>query len=150
MLFFTILFLTFSLATLLSGGLFKEMKAELLEEDIKKVKQGTDNYKFDNYGLGVKALLLTVFIITYLITLLIYLTKAIHIDSLFYPSLLALAYSLTSVLIGIFFKKKKDLSTDEKIEKARKKARKGRSFKGFFLSLLWVIYFGYMAYTLVF
>jgi hypothetical protein len=54
-----------------------------------------------------------------------------------------------SFVIGLVSYRKTDLSTEAKIEKARKKAKRNRTVKGTLISLLWIFYFTYMAYTIV-
>lgn len=149
MLFFTIALLALSLFSLIKGRVFRNLQMEALEENIKKAQQGTDNYKFENYGLAARMILFMGFAITYFITLLIYLTNAIQIDPLLFPSVAALSYYILSFVIGFVFRDKNDYSTDEKIERARNKAKRKRTFKGTLISLLWITYYVYIGYTLI-
>lgn len=150
MLFLTLFFLIYYVILLVKGNFFQGIRVELGEEEIKKQKIGMDNYKPDE-SLAIKTLLWAAFLIPFSITNIIYLCIATQHDPLKYPTLGLLIYFTVSLIWGIIKGKTKvDLSSEDKINKYRKKLNQKRTFKGTVFQLIWVAYFTYMAYNLVF
>ncbi|KON87466.1 hypothetical protein AF332_11930 [Sporosarcina globispora] len=149
MLFLTLFFLIYYVVLLVKGNFFQGVRIAMGEDEIKKQKLGMDNYKPDS-DLVIKTLLLMLFIIPFSITIIIYLCVATQYDLLKYPTLGLLVYYTVSLMWGFIKGKTKiDLSSEDKIEKYRKKLQRKRTLKGTLLQLIWVAYFGYMAYMLV-
>ncbi|MGG3890222.1 hypothetical protein [Metabacillus fastidiosus] len=150
MLFLTFVFLIWYSVLLLKGNIFHNLGMEIGEEEIRKQRLGTDNYKADE-NLTIKILLISCFLIPMIVVLVIYLCVGIQYDPLKYPTLTLLVYYVGSLLLGVLKNKKKiDLSSEDKIEKYRKKLKKKRTVKGILLQLIWTTYFLYMAYNIVF
>ena len=151
MLFFTILFLAYSVTVLIRGRSFHQLQVELGEEEIKKQRLGTERY-VENTEILAKALLTSfLFLLPLLIIESIYLTKAVKVDPYLYPSLVALVLFIGQFIFGVLkVKKKVDLSTEQKVDKYRKQLSRTRTFGGFINALLWTSYFGYMTYVLLF
>lgn len=148
MLFLSLVFLGLGVFGLLKGKLFYKLRIELGEETIKK--QTIDNYT-QSKDLGIKVLISLPIMLIYIVVYLVYLTKAVYIDPLVYPTfIMLLTYILTTVFNFAKGNKTPDLKIEENLIKYKAKMYKKRTFVGFVKSLMAVAYFSYMIYVLVF
>lgn len=148
MLFLTLVFLGLGAYGMLKGKLFYKLGIELAEDTISK--QTNENYT-PNKELGMKTLFYIPLMLIYIITYVIYLTKAVNIDPLVYPTLIMmLTYVLTTVFNFARGNKTPDLKVEENLIKYKARAFRKRTFVGFVRSLMAVTYFSYMIYVLVF
>lgn len=151
LIFFTVVFVAYYLISVVKGKPFKSLIEAIGEDDIRKQREGSDNYKMDK-DLVLK-MLLTVFLfmIPFVVIQLIYLCNALNDDPYKYPTLSLLAYYFFIIVwIAVKGKKKRDLSTDRAIEKYRKTLKKNRTVKGTLISLAFLVYFIYMLIVLAF
>lgn len=148
MLFLTLVFLSLTFVSLVKGKLFYQFAIDLGEENIKQ--QTVSDYK-PNTSLAGKMITFSLFAVVYLVTYFIYLTNAIGLDPLKYPSLLMLLW----VLIGFIMRYKNgsnklDFTNQDVVNKFRKKIYKKRTLKGTIEKLISTSYFVYMIYVIVF
>lgn len=150
MLSISILFLLYCVYTLVNGRAFHTTINLGTEEVILKSKLG-DRYS-PNMEVMLKILaLLLLFLFPLIIIELVFLTKAIHIDPFYVPSLIALSVFLTSLFAGIVKGfKKPSLITEEDFEKYRRKNTRKRTLFSTISALFWTVYFGYITYALMF
>lgn len=147
MIFFTLFFFTLALSVLVKGRLFKDLRIEFGEAEIKKASN--PDYKFSNELLS-KLLFLFIGIVFYIITFITYLIKALSIDPYVYPTIIMILFIVSSY---VFNKNtpKDDLKTEEGIEAYRKKlSNNKRKLKGILKNFIAAMYFVYMFYILVF
>lgn len=146
MTFLTIFFFAFSLAALVKGNMFKKLRIDVGEYEIKKAIDSTAKVE---ESLLIRMLSLIFFMSAIMVLEIIYLLKALHIDPYIYPTIIMILLILT----GYIFTKssKKDLATESGIAEYRKKLHDNkRKVSGILRSVLKVIYFAYMFYILVF
>lgn len=148
MLFLTLVFLSFTFVSLVKGKLFYQFAIDLGEENI---KQQTDSDYKPNTSLAGKMIAFSLFAIVYLVTYFIYLTNAIGLDPLKYPSLLMFLWVLINFIMGYKNRSGKlDFRNQDVVNKFRKKIYKKRTLKGTIGNLISTIYFVYMVYVIVF
>lgn len=123
MIFFTLMFITFYLATLLKGNLFYDSFKDI--KDVNNMDKKTQA-KVIGVVFGI--------VVPMFITEIIYLIKALSIDTLKYPTILMILNIIVHMIII----------------KNKPQEMKKRTFKGTIVQLLNVTYFGYMFYLLVF
>lgn len=152
MIFWTIVFIIYYLASLIRGNLYYDSikkSGELV------LKQATTDSRLEKEKIAkdiVKSswdILLSLLLI---IIMYIYLFNAINVDVYKYPSIVMLFYSLLTVFVFRDRKKsRQDLTTEDGRYEYRKELDnlKRYSFKDFIKQLIFLIYFGYMFYILV-
>lgn len=146
MLFLTLLFVFFYGYALAKGRLFYDLQIELLEFQIKKEKGQVDKVSNE---LGLKALLLVVYMVAIILFLAIYLVKATGSDPLLYPTLGVIILNFLSLVVGSAFNKKRDLSDEKQAIRALVKQQDRYTFKGVAFNLIYLTYFIYMFLVLV-
>jgi len=146
---FTIFFLTFYLIALVKGGFGREIAIEMAKEEIKKQKEGADNYQ-PNKELLIKAIVCFVPLIALAFVQFLYYCFSLNSDPFLFPTLIMLLYFVFGFVYGIAKSKKKaDLTVERNAEKHLKNLQK-RSLKQTLSSLLYVTYFAYMFFAAVF
>lgn len=149
MVFFTVVMLVLNLILLVSGGFFHSIKVEIGEEEIKKAKVGTDNYKRD-HDFEVRVILMGLYTLFMTLLYFMYFSIAISFDPYLYPTLILLTYMIIVILYAFASRNKKlDLTSDEQVAKLRKRLGKKRTFRNTMVQITFIIYFGYMLYYLV-
>lgn len=151
MLFWTVIFITYTLAVLVNGNLFyndMQKAGELF------LQNAITEDKTEKERLGkeiIKAIWKMFLIFPLIIVMIVYLFKAIQIDIYKYPSIIMLFYSLFTTFV---FNNKKivkhDLSTEEDRNEYRiyLKNIKKYTLKGFITEIVYLIYFVYMFWIL--
>jgi len=152
MIFWTVVFITYYLMVLVRGNIFYDILQKAGELTIKQATMTTKKEK-DAIGSEIMKVAWKILLaIPLLIAECIYLFKAISIDTLKYPTLIILFYSLlTTFVLNKSKKTKEDLTTEEgRIRyKITLEKIKRYSFKSFITTLIFLGYFGYMFYLLV-
>lgn len=150
MIFLSLFYLVFYLVGLVKGKLFYNFMIQHGEEEIKKAQQGTDNYKPSEEWM-IKAGLTVLVMLTILLVQVIYYCVAVQYDPFVLPTVAMILYFLCIVLKNtIKGGNKKDLTTERNVEKYRKQLQKKRSVRSVVMNLTYVIYFGYMLFSLIF
>lgn len=148
MLFLSVVFVALSLVTLVKGRLFHQIIIDLGEEEIRK--NTVDDYR-PNKELVAPTIGLIIYGLISLTTYIIYLTNAVGLDPLKYPSLIMLVWYIFGFIIGYMKgKKKMDYTDKSKLNNLRNKLYRRRTFKGTIRSIVTLTYFIYMIYILVF
>jgi hypothetical protein len=153
MLFFTVVFITYYLASIVKGNLFFDVYRKIAELTIKQ-NETEDKKEKDNIAKEILKTSWSMLVgFGLLIVEIIYIFSALSIDIYKYPTIITLFYI---VLMGFVFNKnnkkpKVDLKTEEgriryKIELEKVKRY---SFKGIMSNLIYLVYFGYMFYLLI-
>ncbi|WP_310876963.1 hypothetical protein [Priestia megaterium] len=146
---FTIFFLTFYLVVLAKGGIARGLAIEIAKEDIKKQKEGADNYQ-PNKELAIKMLPCFVPLIGVVIVQFLYYCFSLNSDPFLFPTLIMLLYMVLGFVYNVVKPKKKaDLTVERNAERHLKKLEK-RSLKGTLQNLVYVTYFAYMLFAAVF
>ena len=153
MIFWTVVFITYYLASLVRGNLFHNALVKVGELTIEQAKDKIDG-KRENKEIGKEMLTASwpIFLgIPLLITLYAYLFKAISLDIYQYPTLIMLFYILFTSFVLRTKKTKDDLTTNEGIVRAKIALEKLKryTFKRSLVNLVYLSYFGYMFYVLV-
>lgn len=152
MLFWTVVFITYYLSSLIKGNLYYNiLKAN--GDLILKQAQVESKREKENLSLEILKKSWTMFLaIPLMLAEIIYLINAIAVDVHKFPSILILIYTLLSVVIAYKNPKKTDLTTVEGRVKYQIELDKVKkySFKKFFSNLVFVTYFAYMFYIIVF
>lgn len=150
MVFFTIVFLIFYITLLAKGNIFLKLHSIFAEEEVRKQKEGSDNYKPSEDMIGATIIMLIVGL-PLILGQFIYLCNAIKYDTYTYPTLILLTYTVVNFIVtSIKNKKKVDLSTEDKVEKYRAKYNKKRTVKGTLFQITYTVYFLYMLIQLIF
>lgn len=152
MVFWTVVFITFYLASLTKGDLFYNSTKRVGELVLKRAEAETKKEKDEIAKEIIKSSWMIYLTIALTIIEYIYLFKAINIDPYKYPSIVMLFYSLLTMFVFNGNKKNKtDLTTQEgriayknELEKLKR-----YTFKGTIKQLVFLVYFGYMFYCLV-
>ena len=152
MIFWTVVFITYYMASLVKGDLFYNVLQRQGELNIKYANvTGKEEKKLaaeEMFKASWKMLLA----IPLVIALGIYLFSAINVDVHKYPSIVMLFYVIFNSLVLNRNKKSKcDLTIEEgKIRyKIELEKMKRYTFKRFIINLIYIGYFGYMFYLLV-
>jgi hypothetical protein len=149
MVFWTILFFAISFYGLFKGSIFAPTAKKMIEINM-GLAEGEDKDKLGAEFIKNGCLPL-IFACSVLFAEIIYLIIALQVDTLKYPTIVAI---IVLIFGFIFLKSKKkysDMNAKElEIEKAKLITYKSITLKSFVKSLLWSTYFGYMFYVLVF
>ena len=152
MVFWTVVFIIFYLASLTKGNLFYNLTKRVGELVLKQAEAETKKEKDEIVKEIIKSLWKIYLTIPLAIIEYIYLFKAINIDPYKYPSIVMLFYSLLTMFVLNRNKKNKtDLTTQEGriVYKNELEKLKRYTFKGIIKQLVFLVYFGYMFYCLV-
>lgn len=147
MLILSFIFLTMAVIGLVRGKFLHGFLVKMADETV-KMKQ-IKGYKLDNTFL-IKGLLYIAFAFGYIITYVLYLNAAIHIDLLKYPTLFMIAYCIYGFVKGLVVGNKNKLKTEEDIIKYKSNAYKKYTIGGFIGHLISIAYHCYIIYLLVF
>ena len=151
MIFWTLVFITFTLIKLIKGSIFKETLIKVAEIAVKGSypelsEEEKKNLQTESFRIGWQYFLFGLIVI---IVHIIYLLNAIDLDPIKYPTLLMIAWIILAFVKGIV-SKKLDLSTEEKRKSYLAKVYLSkRTLSGTILNLVFLSYFGYMFYLLV-
>ena len=152
MVFWTVVFITFYLASLIKGNLFYNLTKRVGELVLKQAEAETKKEKDEIAKEIIKSSWMIYLTIPLAIIEYIYLFKAINIDPYKYPSIVMLFYLLLTMFVFNRNKKNKtDLTTQEGriVYKNELEKLKRYTFKGIIKQLVFLVYFGYMFYCLV-
>jgi hypothetical protein len=134
---------------LAKGGIARGLAIEIAKEDIKKQKEGADNYQ-PNKELAIKMLICFVPLIGVVVVQFLYYCFSLNSDPFLFPTLIMLLYMVLGFVYNFVKPKKKaDLTVERNAEKHLKKLEK-RSLKGTLQNLVYVTYFAYMLFATVF
>lgn len=152
MLFWTIVFFTFSIIKLIKGDVFHQTSITIAEAEVKKAnpelsKIGKDN--IDKEVLKNGGAIVSIVGLIMVIAEIVYYLKAINLDIYKYPTI-GMILLVVLIVVKSSIVKKPDLSTelDQKKYLAKIYANK-RTLFGTFNTLVNLAYFGYMFYVLV-
>jgi len=153
MLVLSIIFITYYFARLIKGNLFHN---QIIKGSDISLKQAMTTDKTEKTKLGKELISSSYCMFLALplaITEYIFLIKAIPLDSLKYPTIIMIFYSLLNIVFSKGFGKPKnmDLTTEEGIFNYKVTASKIKrySVKGFITALGCLVYYGYMFYGFI-
>jgi hypothetical protein len=137
---------------LFKGGIFKGVLPKLNKLEVEVFENKDENNKKDYLTEWFKIGCLPVVVMGILAVIeIIYLIKALEIDTYKYPTIAVVALFILSIAASKKKKKLQDMNQDElNVYKYELSKPAKRSFLQVVRSFLWVIYFGYMFYILVF
>jgi len=152
MLFWTIVFFTFSIIKLIKGNIFHQTTINIAEITVKQAnpdltKRERDALGSDMMKSGMWYIL--IFGLGMVIAEIIYLLNAVSMDAYKYPTIVMICIAIF-IIVKSYVVKKPDLSTEQnqKIYLAKVYANK-RTFFGVVNNLINLGYFGYMFYSLL-
>lgn len=145
MMFLTLFFIFLSLVGLFKGKLFYNYGLENAQYEIEKAKGNKVEPPSD---LVAKSILLIFFVLFYLISLAIYIVKAIYLDPYIFPTVIYVLFQMVNLLISSSTNKK-DLTTEEGRVLYLIQAKKKHSFKGKIVNLIHLSFFVYIFLILV-
>lgn len=150
MIFWTLVFITWFLILLIKGNPIANLSIKLTEMGI-KASEGKSLTK-DEENTSVKFVIAVFGMLILWIIQIIYLIKAIPIDTYKYPTFIMLAYLIFTIVTTKKPKSKVNLTTDEgKIEYRKVAYQSGKkTFTGVIKTLIFLAYYGYMFYLLAF
>lgn len=152
MVFWTVVFITYYLASLVRGNLFHNALVKVGELTIDQAKVEGKKEKDDIAGEMLKVSWPMFLGVPLVIILYVYLFKAITLDIHQYPTLAMLFYILfTTFVMRTKKTTKNDLTTNEDIVRAKISLEniKRYTFKRSLVNLVYLSYFSYMFYVLV-
>jgi hypothetical protein len=152
MLFWTIVFFTFSIIKLIKGNVFYETSVAMAEAEVKKANpelSKADKDNIDKEILKNGGAIFSIGVLIMAIAEIIYYLKAVNLDIYKYPTIGMILLVILIVVKGAI-KKKPDLSSELKQKEylAKVYANK-RTLFGTFNTLANLVYFGYMFYVFV-
>lgn len=150
MLFLTLVFITWFLTLLIKGNPIANLSIRITEVGV-KASEGKSLTK-DEENTSVKFVLAVFGMLILWIIQIIYLIKAIPIDTYKYPTFIMIAYLIFTIVTTKKPKSKINLTTEEGKMEYRKVGYQieKKTFTGVIKTLIFLAYYGYMFYLLAF